>query len=250
VLQHMRVGADGGIGVKAMARKDAAVVGMLGSGGMARSHMAAFTAVRDIKRLKVFSPTRANRERFAAEMAELYGIEAEALDDPRAVYRGVDILAGVTDSAVPVIVGEWVEKGTHVTNVGGGGKPGQDFLDRVDCYLRFGNAPAPSGLPEFGLADEHLTYAAMQEDADTFLDRAGGERGHGVAVEDRVVYFADLAAGGRPGRTSDDQITYSERGNVQGAQFYAVAGRIYELARERGLGHEVPTDWFLQDIRN
>ncbi len=53
VLQHMRVGADGAIGVKYLARKDARVVGMLGSGGMARSHMEAFRCVRDIRKLQV-----------------------------------------------------------------------------------------------------------------------------------------------------------------------------------------------------
>jgi ornithine cyclodeaminase/alanine dehydrogenase-like protein (mu-crystallin family) len=64
------------------------------------------------------------------------------------------------------------------------------------------------------------------------------------------VTFADLVTGTKPGRTSPDQITYSERGNLQGAQFFAIAGRIYELARERDLGNEVPTEWFLQDIRD
>ena len=58
VLQHMRVGGDGGIGVKYMANPEAEVVGMLGSGGMARTHMQAFTAVRNIKKLQVFSPTK------------------------------------------------------------------------------------------------------------------------------------------------------------------------------------------------
>src|SRR6478609_74925 len=60
-LQHMRAGADGGIGVKYLASKDAEVVGILGSGGMARTHMEAFTAVRKIEKLQVFSPTRENR---------------------------------------------------------------------------------------------------------------------------------------------------------------------------------------------
>src|SRR6476646_6237150 len=67
-LQHMRVGGDGGIGVKYMANEDAEVVGMLGSGGMARTHMQAFTRVRTIKKLQVFSPTKANREAFGHEM--------------------------------------------------------------------------------------------------------------------------------------------------------------------------------------
>ena len=47
-----------------------------------------------------------------------------------------------------------------------------------------------------------------------------------------------------------DQISYSERGNLQGAQFYAVAGKVYEAAKRAGLGREIPTEWFLQDIRN
>ena len=58
VLQHTRVGADSGIGVKYMAREDAQVVGMLGSGGMARSHAASFAVARNIRRIKVFSPLR------------------------------------------------------------------------------------------------------------------------------------------------------------------------------------------------
>jgi hypothetical protein len=52
------------------------------------------------------------------------------------------------------------------------------------------------------------------------------------------------------GRTSPDQITYSERGNLQGAQFHAVAGKVYELVKRAGLGREIPTEWFLQDIRD
>src|SRR5438067_11874206 len=71
-LQHMRVGGDGGIGVKYMANEDAEVVGMLGSGGMARTHRQAFTRVRSIKKLQVFSPTRENRDAFAREMAATY----------------------------------------------------------------------------------------------------------------------------------------------------------------------------------
>src|SRR6185369_4831573 len=74
-LQHMRVGGDGGIGVKYMANEDAEVVGILGSGGMARTHMQAFTRVRTIKKLQVFSPSRESRERFAHEMAAKYNIE-------------------------------------------------------------------------------------------------------------------------------------------------------------------------------
>src|SRR5579862_4272481 len=82
IIQHMRVGGDGGIGVKYMARENAEVVGMIGSGGMARSHMDAFMAVRRIKKLQVFSPTRINRETFAGEMRAKFGIETIACHAP------------------------------------------------------------------------------------------------------------------------------------------------------------------------
>jgi len=57
-LQHMRVGADSGIGAKYMAREDAEVVGMIGSGGMARSHVESFLLARRIKKIQVYSPTK------------------------------------------------------------------------------------------------------------------------------------------------------------------------------------------------
>ncbi len=88
---------DGGIGVKYMANDDAEVVGMLGSGGMARSHMQAFTAVRKIRKLQVFSPTKANREAFGREMATKYGIEVKVCDSPEQIYKGAHIVASLTD---------------------------------------------------------------------------------------------------------------------------------------------------------
>ncbi len=246
VLQHMRVGADGGLGVKYMARKDAEVVGMLGSGGMARAHMEAFTQVRNIKRLQVYSPTPGNRQRFGDAMAQQYGIEVQVCDRPEQVYRGAHIVAGLTDSAIPVLDGKHLEKGAHIVNIGGGGKPDAASLARVDRYLRFGDAPAPLGRPEFGVPDEHITYAASRPG---HPPRKGG-KAHGVALPDRMVTLADIIHKRAEGRTSDDQITWSERGNLQGAQFYAVAGRAFELARAAKLGREIPTEWFLQDIRN
>ncbi len=125
----MRVGADGGIGD--LAKADAEVVGMLGSGGMARAHMRAFTRVRNIKKLQVYSPTRENHEKFGREMTQTYNIEVVVCDKPDDVYKEADIVASLTDSAVPVLDGTLLEPGAHVINVGGSGKPDQETLRRV-----------------------------------------------------------------------------------------------------------------------
>jgi ornithine cyclodeaminase/alanine dehydrogenase-like protein (mu-crystallin family) len=248
-LQHMRVGADGGIGVKYMASPDAEVVGMLGSGGMARTHMQAFTRVRTIKKLQVYSPTKENREAFGREMAAKYNIEVRVCDRPEDIYKGAQIVAALTDSAVPVIDATLLEKGAHIVNIGGSGKPDAECFKRVDVYLRFGDAPAPVGRPELGIDDEFLGWEALP-DLRKHGDGRRARRAHGAAVAGRRVSLADLVEGRVKGRTSADEITYSERGNLQGAQFFAVAGKVYELAKQAGLGREIPTEWFLQDIRN
>lgn len=252
VLQHMRVGADSGIGVKYMSNEDAKVIGMLGSGGMARTHMDAFMIVRPgIEKLQVFSPTPENREAFGHDMRSKFGIEVVVCDTPEDVYREADILAGVTDSAVPVITSKWVEPGTHIVNIGGsGGLPGEETLARIDIYLRFGNAPGPWGLPEMHVADEYITYAAKSPIETGFKMKRAGERGHGEALPHRMITFKDLLERRNTGRTSRDQITYSERGNLQGNQFWAIGGLVYERAKAAGLGHQIPTEWFLQNIRD
>jgi ornithine cyclodeaminase/alanine dehydrogenase-like protein (mu-crystallin family) len=250
VLQHMRVGGDGGIGVKYMARADASVVGMLGSGGMSRTNMMAFTQVRGIKRLQVFSPTKTNREKFGREMAEEYGIDVKVCDRPEEIYEGADIVAATTDSAVPVLDGTRIEKGAHVINIGAGGMPGDSTLKRIDVYLRFGDGPGPTSNPAIQFDDEHLGWEARPDNPKHGDGRQSRKRGHGVLLPDKRVALADIAQGKVKGRTSPDQITYSERGNLQGAQFFSVAGRVYERAKAAGLGREIPTEWFLQNIRN
>ena len=96
-LQHMRVAAGAAIGVKYLAREDATTVGMLGSGGMARTYLEAFLAVRPIERVRVYSPTRANREAYAEEMSERFGLQVIAVDSPREAVAGADIVSSCTD---------------------------------------------------------------------------------------------------------------------------------------------------------
>lgn len=248
-LQHMRVGADSGIGAKYMAREDATVIGMIGSGGMAYSHVDSFLQARPkLRKIQIYSPTKANREAYAKEISEKYSLEVVPMSNPRDVYKGAHIVAGCTDSAVPIVIGKWLEEGTHVTCVGG--QPDDDTLKRIDVSLRLGSAPAPWGLPQFDVDDEYITYAAKPKENGGFQMKRSGERGHGAIAEERAVFFSEILSGAKKGRTSDKQITYSERGNIQGAQFFAVAGKVYELAKAKGLGRELPTEWFLQDIRD
>ncbi len=182
-------------------------------------------------------------------MAAKYNIEVKVCSRPEEVYKGAHILAAVTDSAVEVTDGALLEKGTHIVVVGGTGKPDSESLKRIDVYLRFGDTPAPVGHPELATDAEHIGYEARPQQ-DKYGDGRRGRRKHGNTLPDRRVTLADLVSGKVKGRTSPNQITYSERGNLQGAQFHAVAGKVYDLAKRAGLGREIPTEWFLQDIRD
>jgi alanine dehydrogenase len=260
VLQHMRVGGGAGIGTKYLAREDAHVVGMLGSGGMARTFLEAFACVRDIKLCKVYSPTPQNREAYAEEMSRRLNIEVRAVDNPREALRGADIVSSATDSMQPVYDAEWLEKGQHVTNLGRREMP-DAAMAKFDVVVRQGTAGLQMKETERFQAERGLSPAAFIGGTPEQMKRIpaknpqpgfGGDspefmdRGKGGDKPD----FADLVSGKSKGRTSQDQITFYRNVGNQGLQFSAVGGWVYTEAVRRGLGREIPTDWFLQDIRD
>ena len=247
VIQHMRVAADGAIGVKYASREDSSVIGLLGSGGMAKDHLRSVVHVRDIQRVQIFSPTKENREVFAEKMSMELGIDVVPVDAPEDAVRNVDIIMGLTDSAIPVIKPEYVEPGHHLLNVGGGGGIPPEVQALVSKFLRFGNTDSPVGWSDTSFDDEHLTWQARSG----FTEKAMASKGraHGVFGDDRLVYLSQVLDEGQFPRHPAD-VTYSERGNLQGNQFHAVAGLLYDKAIDAGIGTEIPTELFLQDIRN
>jgi len=248
VLQHMRVGGGAGIGAKHLARNDASTVGILGSGGMARTCLEAFQAVRPIKRAKVYSPTRANRNRFAAEMSAQLNIAVEAIDTARDAVRGVDILATCTDSMNPTFPAEWLEAGMHVTMVGPR-EIGRDVLKRCDVKIRQGCGGvriAESERVKVEVGHSPVAFVAGTPQEMRRLPAKTMEGGFGGDYPD----YCDLVTGKVPGRTSGEQITFYHNLGNQGLQFSSVGGLVYRKAKAAGLGREIPTEWFLQDIRN
>ena len=260
VLQHMRVGGGAGIGAKYLSREDSHVVGMIGSGGMARTFLDAFCCVRPIQRCHVYSPNADNRARFADEMTERLGIEVIAVDSPREAVRGADIVSSATDSMTPVYDAQWLEPGQHVTNLGRREMP-EAAMHRFDVVVRQGTAglqmrqtarfqaerghsPAAfigGSAEEMARIPEKNPNPGFGGDSPEFTDRGQG----GSKPE-----FADLVTGQCLGRTAPSQITFYRNVGNQGLQFSAVGGWVYEQAVAQQLGREIPTDWLLQDIRD
>ena len=246
VIQHLRVGGCAGLGVEVLARQDADVLGLLGSGGMARTYLEAIHLVRPLRQVKVFSPTREHRERFADEMGERLGLSIQPVESAEAAVRGSAIVATATDAMAPTFRPEWVEPGTHVTCVTRR-ELDKRIVQRADVVVQLGVHTIPPGTPVPGLDWPMSAVAGYVSGQPEERARLPWKQ---PADDGQYTLFSDVQAGRAPGRTSPEQVTLFINTGTQGLQFASVAGRVFQLARERGLGTRMPTEWFLQDIRD
>jgi alanine dehydrogenase len=248
VLQHMRVGAGAGIGTKHLARKDAKTVGMLGSGGMARTFLEAICAVRPITTCKVFSPSKKNRETYAGEMSRKLGIEVIPVESGREAVRGMDILSTATDSMAPTFEPDWLEPGMHVAMLG----PCEISAAaeaRFDVKIRQGigglrMTETDRIRHEIGMSP--IAWIAGSDEEQKRLPPPTKGSGFGGAYPD----FCDLVHGRAAGRRSDSDVTFYHNMGNQGLQFAAVGGLVYRKAKAGNVGRGLPTEWFVQDIRD
>jgi ornithine cyclodeaminase/alanine dehydrogenase-like protein (mu-crystallin family) len=236
LIQHMRVAATSGVAAKYLARKDSENLGILGSGGMARTHAEALCAVRPIKHIRVFSPTRGNREKFAQEMRGKLELDVQAVNSPELAVDGADIISACTDSKVPVVKEDWVKPGMYLTRV----LPaefGSWIESKADVIIRHLKAQR-SGGP--------VRVSAGQDSEGSRRDR---ERLPSIAYRE-LPTLADLVSGKTHGRTDANQITFYYNSPGSGIQFAAAGAKAYQHAKLNNVGKELPSSWFLQDIRD
>lgn len=117
-LGRMRTGALGGAAAGCLADPQADEIAVIGSGRQAETQVAAVAATRPLKRLRVWSPTPANRQAFAARMAEALGIVAEACDSPEAALRDAPIVTLMAKSTAPVALSAMLAPGAHINAAG------------------------------------------------------------------------------------------------------------------------------------
>lgn len=246
-LQHMRVAGGAGLGVKYLARNDSHVVGMIGSGGMARTYLEAFLAVRKITKVKVYSPNPENARLYAQEMSQKLHLEVVPAVSPEEAVKGVDIVSCCTSSIDPVFKTAWLEPGMHVTDVTWDEtEPG--FAQAVDVAIKMGESTphlenAPPGA--FYAAHGFLSYVAGQPEETAIIPRRPPR-------EEllKLPTLAELIAGKARGRTGNRQTTWFLNLGAMGAQFAAVCAAVYHAAKKRSVGREIPTEWFTQAIRD
>jgi ornithine cyclodeaminase/alanine dehydrogenase-like protein (mu-crystallin family) len=235
-LQRMRVGATSGLAAKHLSRKNSRVVGLFGSGWQAGAQLLALSLVRELELIKVYSPTRAHLKKFVEDMQRQISVEIRGEANSCSVVEGSDIIVAATNSLEPVFDGEWIAPGMHVNSVQGGELDART-LERADLIVVRAREPGTYWFPR-----GHKPKGANRE-----------SRFAAVALESKTVELGEVMHGGGPGRTNDKQITFFGGGGTTGSnglgiQFAAVAARIYALAKQSGLGRELPLDWFTQSV--
>ena len=216
------------VGTDVLARPDSRVLGLYGTGRQARRHLAAMCTIRPIKTVRVYSRSAANRAAFVERMQPHVKATVVAVDSPEAVTRGADIVCLATGSNVPVLLGEWLENGQHVTSIVASNKG----------VFQQGSVPRPRREFDDAViarADRIVAtlkeQAIMDEQADLFEPVSAG------MVEWRqIADLGELVAGRARGRETADQITVFKQNSDQGVGFMALARLAHETAERAGIG--------------
>ncbi len=207
-ITAIRTAAASGAATHALARPGAAVLGILGSGTQARSHLEAMLLVRPIERVVVWGRNFERARRFASDSAARHRVPVRAAASAEEAVRGADVVCTVTASCEPVLRGAWLSPGAHVNAVGACTSATRELdteaVERCRVFVdRRESALAEAGDLLVPMREGRLTEAHIAGDlGDILLGRIPGRRGGdeitlfkslGLAVEDLAAAAAVLA---------------------------------------------------------
>lgn len=216
-----RTAATSALAADLLARAGALQIAVIGSGFEARKHVRALTAVRPLRKVRVFSPRAESRARFAGELADL-GVPVQPAQSPAEAVVGADLVicAARSSDETPTLLGEWLEPGVTVVSIGST-VPEQREVDSATIERA-----------ELIIAD--VLHEVLHETGDLLAAAADG-----IDAAGKTASLADLVSGRHPGRERDDQIVvYKSVG--AGIQDLAVASMAAQQAAKLGLGTHLP----------
>ena len=220
-MGRVRTGAASGVATKHMAREDASTVGIIGAGFQAPTQLEAVCRVRDIKSAKVFNRTHDTAVRLAEQATTKLGIEALAVDSAEECVRDSDVVITITSSSQPVVLGKWLKPGAHVNAAGSNHHRRREIDDEA--------------VRRAGVVATDDVEQAKTECGDLIQPIESG-----VVGWEQVAELSDIVVSKSPGRTGETDITLFESQGVA-LEDIAVGARLYHLARDTGIGVEVPS---------
>jgi len=218
-LNPFKTGAAGAVGVDELAREDASTLGLIGTGSQARGQLRTTVTVREFGTVEVYSPTAANRERFAEEMDDTLDATVRAVGSSTEAVAGADVVITATTASEPVFDGDDLDDGAHVTAMG------QYHPEKREVDA--GTVARATYVPDL--------RARVTRDAGSFIAALEA----GTVDEDHVhAELGEVVAGEAPGRRAADEVTLFDSGGT-GIETVAAAHMLYEKARDAGLGEDI-----------
>jgi ornithine cyclodeaminase/alanine dehydrogenase-like protein (mu-crystallin family) len=237
VMQRMRVGSANGIALRHLAREDVSTLALIGSGWQAGTQLMAALAVRPFKKVRVYSLTRENRERFVAEMQPLFAsTEIKAVSSAEECVEGTDVIMAGTSSMMRVIESEWLRPGMHISCIKTQ-EVDPDVLEQCDVIFIHTKEQAKqlnnimAGTTNILEEGTHYTWVFDKERGITCYPSLG-----------------ELVAGMKPGRQNPEQITCFVNNVGMGLQFAAAGALLLKKAHEAGVGQDLDDDLFSEDV--
>jgi len=234
VVQRARVGATNGLGAKYLARKDARTVALLGSGWQAGGQLMAINTVRSIEKVRCFSPNKDNREKFCHQWSKRLNIDIDPVESAEAAIKHADIVMCGSSSLDHIFFKNWFDPGMHISSI----KLAEIELSAIqssDIVAIHGRG----GIPTYSTTNNIADFKKV--------------RGKGLDINKNLDFeslptLPELITGKVNGRTLPEQRTCFLNNLGLGYQFAVVGSVVYRKAKEQGLGKELPTDWFTEDV--
>jgi alanine dehydrogenase len=219
-MGQLRTGAASGVATKYLARRDARVAAIIGTGGQAKTQLEAVAAVRRLDSVNVFGRDPQKREEFCKEMSERIGIAVRSVGSASEAVRGAHIVCTATTAVQPVVNGADLTSGVHINAIGANHAHKRELDDE---------AVASADVIVVDSVEQ-----SRQEAGDLIIAFHGDE-----SCWTGVKRLPDVVAGKTGGRTSDSEVTLFKSNGIASWDL-AVAMKVYKAARERGLGRELP----------
>jgi alanine dehydrogenase len=236
-VQKLRVASASAIAARYLARSDSKAMALLGSGWQASAHLITICMVRNIRNVKVYSPTPETRRRFVNEMRGKVSAELQESESVEEAIDSADIITCATNSISPLFSDKLLQPGVHLSCI----KPCE--LDAV-TYRR----ADPLVIHWHEAKPFHIVLGV---DPKLIPDVTDGWR-HPITQEVIPIWnlpvLSQLVNGQHAGRLDERSISCFCNNVGLGLQFAAVGSEVLQRARRAAVGREIPTDWFLESV--
>ncbi len=219
-MGQLRTGAASGVATKYLARREASIAAIIGTGGQAKTQLEAIAAVRKLKAARVYGRNAEHRKKFCEEMASRIGVPVEPANSAAEAARGAHILCTATTASHPVVNGADLASGVHINAIGANHAHKRELDDE---------AVAGADVIVVDSVEQ-----SRQEAGDLIIAFQGDE-----TCWTGVKKLSDVVAGKVSGRTSDTEVTLFKSNGIASWDL-AVAMRVYAQACEKKLGRELP----------